>query len=107
MYYIGARKMLIFQIGPIGCFPYIIKRFKPTSRCDEKANKLVSIFNDKLNVKIRELSHKLTNSNFVVVETFHLIKDMVKNPTKYGESISCEKYYEKQVPCQMFLQLQH
>ncbi|XP_058181347.1 GDSL esterase/lipase 7-like [Rhododendron vialii] len=83
LYNIGARKMIVFQIGPLGCYPYIINKFKPTSRCAEDINKLVSNFNDKLNVMLKELSEKLDGSSFVTVKTFDLIKSLILNPADY------------------------
>ncbi|XP_058183546.1 GDSL esterase/lipase 7-like [Rhododendron vialii] len=84
LYNLGARKMLIFEIGPLGCLPYIINKFNPRDRCFEDANKLASIFNEKLETKLKELSGKLKGSTFVTAKTFHLIKDIVENPFDYG-----------------------
>ncbi|KAI8539324.1 hypothetical protein RHMOL_Rhmol09G0173400 [Rhododendron molle] len=53
-------------------------------RCFEDANKLASIFNEKLETKLKELSGKLKGSTFVTARTFHLIKDIVENPFDYG-----------------------
>ncbi|XP_058183548.1 GDSL esterase/lipase 7-like [Rhododendron vialii] len=84
LYNIGARKMIVFQIGPLGCYPYIINKFKPRSRCADDINKLVSIFNDKLNGMLKELSEKLDGSSFVTVKTFDLIKRLILSPADYG-----------------------
>ncbi|KAI7995056.1 GDSL esterase/lipase 7 [Camellia lanceoleosa] len=84
LYNLGARRIVIFQVGPLGCFPYIINKVKPRSRCAEDVNKLVSGFNDKLNAKLIELTKTLHGSKFVTVKTFNLIRSMIENPTDYG-----------------------
>ncbi|KAI7982037.1 GDSL esterase/lipase 7 [Camellia lanceoleosa] len=84
LYNLGARKIIIFQIGPLGCFPYIINKLKVESRCDEDVNKLVSIFNDKLDATLKELSQKLVGSTFVIARTFDLMKSMIQYPTNFG-----------------------
>ncbi|KAI7993258.1 GDSL esterase/lipase 7 [Camellia lanceoleosa] len=84
LYNLGARKIIIFQIGPLGCFPYIINKLKPESRCDEDVNKLVSIFNDKLDATLKELSQKLVGSTFVIARTFDLMKSMIEYPFNFG-----------------------
>ncbi|KAF7132906.1 hypothetical protein RHSIM_Rhsim09G0121300 [Rhododendron simsii] len=84
LYNIGARKMLVFQVGPLGCYPYVINKVKPSSRCAEDVNSLVSIFNEKLDVKLKELSEKLDGSAFVTARIFDLIKSMILRPSDYG-----------------------
>ncbi|KAI7995053.1 GDSL esterase/lipase 7 [Camellia lanceoleosa] len=84
LYSLGARRILIFQVGPLGSFPYIINKVKPRSRCAEDVNKLASGFNDKLNAKLIELTKTLHGSKFVTVKTFNLIRSMIQNPTDYG-----------------------
>lgn len=77
--------MVIFEIGPLGCLPYIrFNRVKPGSMCVEEANKLASIFNSKLEVKLKELGDKLKGSIFATARIFHLIKDIIEKPADYG-----------------------
>ncbi|KAI8539328.1 hypothetical protein RHMOL_Rhmol09G0173800 [Rhododendron molle] len=92
LYNIGARKMIVFQIGPLGCYPYIINKLKPRSRCAEDINKLVSVSNDKLNGMLKELSEKLDGSSFVTVKTFDLIKRLILSPADY-------EFAETRWPC--------
>ncbi|XP_058181342.1 GDSL esterase/lipase At3g50400-like [Rhododendron vialii] len=76
--------MVVFEIGPLGCLPYIINQRKPRTRCDEDANKLASIFNENLKVKLKELGEKLDGSIFVTARMFNLIKSMVEKSGDYG-----------------------
>ncbi|XP_058181345.1 GDSL esterase/lipase 7-like [Rhododendron vialii] len=62
LYNLGARKMIVFEIGPLGCLPYIINRAKASARCVDDVNRLVSVFNNKLSVKLKELGEKLDGS---------------------------------------------
>lgn len=89
LYKLGARKMVVFQLGPLARLLAIrSKQVKPTSNCAEDVNKLVSTFNDKLGAKIKELSEKLEGSSFVATRIFDLIKIMIQNSKDYGESMS-------------------
>ncbi|KAF6169121.1 hypothetical protein GIB67_038618, partial [Kingdonia uniflora] len=67
LYSIGARKFVVFELGPLGCLPAVVNSAnpKPITPCVEAVNKLVIIFNTKLPGTILKLRIELKTSTFV------------------------------------------
>ncbi|KAF6169125.1 hypothetical protein GIB67_038622 [Kingdonia uniflora] len=63
LYSIGARKFVVFEIGPLGCLPAVVNNAnpKPITPCVEAVNKLVIIFNANLPGTILKLRNDLEN----------------------------------------------
>ncbi|CAD5180475.1 unnamed protein product [Musa acuminata subsp. malaccensis] len=88
MYNIGARKMLLVGIGPLGCIPSQLAMNNITIRCVERANELVKQFNQYLIPAMIKLNSTLPGSFFVYHNIYDTFSDMIQNPSKYGFSIS-------------------
>ncbi|KAL5805735.1 hypothetical protein ACOSQ4_028468 [Xanthoceras sorbifolium] len=84
LYYLGARKMVVFELGPIGCIPSFTRKQKHYGRCVEKVNQVISFFNNKLAGMLSNLTSTLKGSNFVLGHVNWLGYDAVINPSKYG-----------------------
>ncbi|RVX21675.1 GDSL esterase/lipase [Vitis vinifera] len=85
MYRLGGRNFVVFEIGPIGCLPTVaLENAGTKTRCVEKPNDLVSIFNAKLASNINQLTSSLQHSTFVLVKTFNLVHGLVENPSRNG-----------------------
>jgi len=39
LYNLGARKMILFELGPIGCFPSVMNKAEQKVSCQEELNK--------------------------------------------------------------------
>ncbi|KAJ8775101.1 hypothetical protein K2173_020105 [Erythroxylum novogranatense] len=85
LYNLGVRKLVMFEIGPIGCIPSIAKnRANKSGKCDEDSNQIVSYFNDKLPQMLRNLTSTLQASSFVHGRASWLGYDAIMNPSNYG-----------------------
>lgn len=84
LYKLGARNIVVFEIGPLGCYPGSLKIFNPQTTCVDDINKMVSIFNTKLNRKVEELRPTLEGANIIIANVFKLIMDMIDKPSSYG-----------------------
>ncbi|KAK6928039.1 GDSL lipase/esterase [Dillenia turbinata] len=84
LYSLGARKMAIFEIGPLGCTPSSIKTHGTGYGCVEDINQMVTYFNGKLKIMLRNLTSTLRSSSFVLNPAYSFAYDAIKNPTKYG-----------------------
>ncbi|KAL3723423.1 hypothetical protein ACJRO7_035588 [Eucalyptus globulus] len=84
LYNMGARKFVVFQIGPIGCIPTIAKKSKHDGVCDEGPNLLVSYFNQMLQLMLENMTSSLTRSMFVLGRANPLGYDAIINPSIYG-----------------------
>ncbi|KAK7266637.1 hypothetical protein RIF29_19286 [Crotalaria pallida] len=84
VYNLGARKIVVFNVGPIGCIPAITRTHAHVGDCDENSNQLVTYFNDRLNAMLTSLTTSLPGSKFVLGHANSLANDAIKNPSKYG-----------------------
>ena len=78
--------MVVFEIPPIGCYPIVLENVKSNTRCAENVNNMVSIFNDKLQQKVKELSSTSKDSTIILARTYDLVYDMVNNSSAYGNT---------------------
>ncbi|KAL7101100.1 hypothetical protein ACP275_08G035600 [Erythranthe tilingii] len=88
MYYLGARKVIMFEIGPIGCIPSSTRQFKHNGRCVEEFNEFAVMFNDHLAPMLVNLTSNLQGSSFVLGHAHWLGYDAVTHPSKYDLSDS-------------------
>ncbi|KAJ6936408.1 GDSL esterase/lipase 7-like [Populus alba x Populus x berolinensis] len=81
---LGARKVVVYEIGPIGCIPSMTRKKKHSGKCVEESNQLVAYFNDDLLGMLQNLTSTLPNSIFVRGHAHWLGYDAIINPSKYG-----------------------
>ncbi|KAB5516522.1 hypothetical protein DKX38_027170 [Salix brachista] len=84
LYNLGARKVVMFEIGPIGCTPSMTRTKQHNGKCVEESNQLVAYFNDNLLGMLQNLASTLPNSIFVRGRAYWLAYDAIMNPSKYG-----------------------
>ncbi|KAI3853375.1 hypothetical protein MKX03_026383 [Papaver bracteatum] len=87
LYNLGARKFVVFELGPIGCVPGIVVRAtpKPITPCVESVNNLVNIFNLGFTTMTQELASTLKDSNFIHGLVFKRSYEQNQSPLKYGK----------------------
>ncbi|KAL3624101.1 hypothetical protein CASFOL_032917 [Castilleja foliolosa] len=86
LYDLGARKVIMFEIGPIGCIPSITRQLKHDGKCAEEINQLAVMFNDHLAPMLENLTSTLQGSVFVLGHAHWLGYDAAINPSKYGNT---------------------
>ncbi|XVF81792.1 hypothetical protein PTKIN_Ptkin15bG0184900 [Pterospermum kingtungense] len=84
LYQIGARKFLINNANPMGCQPFKIASEKPTTACDEDANRRVRVYNTRLADLLKALQSTLPGSKFVLADLYKIFQDVYANPISYG-----------------------
>ncbi|XP_062103238.1 GDSL esterase/lipase 7-like [Humulus lupulus] len=87
LYELGARKVLMFELGPIGCLPSITRKkdqSNESSQCVEKINEMIKDFNQRLGIMLQNLTSTLQPSNFILGHVHSLGYDAIQNPFKYG-----------------------
>ena len=85
LYKLGARKIGVSTLPPIGCLPASITIFSEDSnKCVDKMNKVAEYFNKKLNATSLTLKSKLSGLNIVVLDIYKPLYDLVQKPTDYG-----------------------
>ncbi|GAA0147170.1 lipase [Lithospermum erythrorhizon] len=85
LYTMGARKMIVVNVGPIGCIPFQ-REINPTSgdSCVALPNQLAQMFNTRLRSLVTELSGNLEGSKFVYADVYHIVDDIIHNLPSYG-----------------------
>ncbi|PIA50948.1 hypothetical protein AQUCO_01100044v1 [Aquilegia coerulea] len=85
LYTLGARKIVLANVGPIGCIPYS-RDMNPFAGddCIAFPNQLASLFNTRLKPLVRELNAKLKGSLFVYADVNRIVLDIIQNFRFYG-----------------------
>ncbi|CDP14394.1 unnamed protein product [Coffea canephora] len=85
LYKLGARKIGVTTLPPIGCLPASITLFsEDTNKCVEKMNAAAVSFNNKLNMTSQSLKQKLPNLNLLVLDIYQPLLDLVTKPIDNG-----------------------
>ncbi|KAG7018565.1 GDSL esterase/lipase, partial [Cucurbita argyrosperma subsp. argyrosperma] len=85
LYNLGARNIVVVNVGPIGCIPYQ-RDSNPSlgSNCANSPNLMAQSFNNQLRGLITELRAQFQNSNFLYANAYHIVQDIVQNHASYG-----------------------
>lgn len=84
LYKLGARKIVTFDVGPVGCTPFISGKHPHPGDCDEEANQVVSYYNQMLPATLNNLTSSLPGSKFALGHANTLATEAIKNPSKFG-----------------------
>nr|DAD38306.1 TPA_asm: hypothetical protein HUJ06_008947 [Nelumbo nucifera] len=88
MYRLGARKIVVINVGPIGCIPNQREfHLSAGDDCSAFPNQLAKLFNDRLRHLVKEISSNLNGSIFVYADVYRIVGDIVENYTSYGASV--------------------
>ena len=88
LYSVGARKIFLFGVGPLGCIPsQIYQNNSPNGACVEFINSDVRLFNEATRVLARELTASLPGATVVYGNVYSLVSDIIANPATYGKSL--------------------
>ncbi|KAJ1395279.1 SGNH hydrolase superfamily [Sesbania bispinosa] len=85
LFNLGARKIVVANVGPIGCIPSQ-RDTNPTAgnSCVTFPNQLAQLFNTQLKGLIAELSSNLAGSMFVYADVYHILEDILQNYVAFG-----------------------
>lgn len=87
---LGARKIVVVDVGPIGCIPYVRALLViPNGKCSSAANKLIRAYNAKLRRRIYELNQEMgPEATFVYANSFDIVMQVIRNYSQYGTLLS-------------------
>lgn len=93
LYELDARKIVVANVGPIGCIPYerTLNRVDE-NQCAAMPNELARKFNKRLRPLILELNANCKGATFVYANTYDMVEDLIINYAKYGfeaSNIAC------------------
>ena len=87
LYQLGARKISIAGLPPMGCLP--LERTTNIifgSDCVEEYNNVAKEFNEKLEALVADLKNKLDGIQLVLSNTYDILWDIIQNPDSFGMS---------------------
>ncbi|CAL1413038.1 unnamed protein product [Linum trigynum] len=84
LYNLGARKIVVVNVGPIGCIPYQRDVMDSGDECASKSNELAQSFNSKLRILIRQLSRVFKGAHLIHADAYSIVNDIITNYTSYG-----------------------
>ncbi|XP_017246350.1 GDSL esterase/lipase EXL3-like [Daucus carota subsp. sativus] len=89
LYKLGARRIGVFGIPPIGCLPSQRTLQGGVERnCADNYNELAQLFNAKLSVELNSLNNRLPQARMVYLDVYNSLMEVILNPKKYGFSIA-------------------
>ncbi|KAJ4810505.1 GDSL esterase/lipase [Rhynchospora pubera] len=85
LYNLGARKINLTGLPPMGCLPLErSKRLLSLGNCNDDYNKVASDFNVKLKGMMDVLNRDLVNVTIVYGDIYGILMDVIQNPGIYG-----------------------
>lgn len=86
MYGLGARRIGVTTLPPLGCLPAAITMFGGigSNRCVERLNRDAVSFNTKLNNTSVNLANKFPGLKLVVFDIYNPLLNMVMKPEENG-----------------------
>lgn len=89
LYQLGARKISLGGLPPMGCLPLErTMNLMFESDCVEKYNDVARSFNDKLQELVEKLNEELVEIQLVLSNPYHMLSDIIQHPESYGECLS-------------------
>ncbi|GAB2269994.1 hypothetical protein Dimus_004909 [Dionaea muscipula] len=85
---LGARQVMVFGLGPMGCIPLQRELSSTSGDCQNKTNQLALSFNQAASKLMDDLSISLANATFKFGDTYDVVNDVITNPDNYGFSNS-------------------
>lgn len=85
LYLLDARKIVVVNVGPIGCIPYQ-RETNPSAgaACAEFPNQLARAFNRRLRALVGELGATLRGSRFVYADVYRIFSDIIADYRSHG-----------------------
>ncbi|OMO83565.1 Lipase, GDSL [Corchorus capsularis] len=85
LYKLGARKIAIGGLPPMGCLPLErTTNFFYGSRCIEEYNNVAKDFNKKLQSRVTELNKELNGIQLVLSNPYDKLLELIQNPSHFG-----------------------
>ncbi|KAJ7566667.1 hypothetical protein O6H91_02G113700 [Diphasiastrum complanatum] len=84
IYNLGARKLTVSNIGPLGCIPSQLSMKAIRTECIPELNEYASNFNAALKPMLQELNRELPGAMFVYGNGYDMIFGIINNPGNYG-----------------------
>ncbi|KAL6633310.1 hypothetical protein ACP70R_025981 [Stipagrostis hirtigluma subsp. patula] len=92
LYELGARRVLVQGVGPIGCVPAELALHSMDGSCDRELQRAAEMYNPRLIAMLGELNAEVAGGRdvFVGVNTQRIHNDFIEDPKAYGFATATE-----------------
>ncbi|XP_040376723.1 GDSL esterase/lipase At5g33370-like [Oryza brachyantha] len=87
---LGARRVLVTGVGPIGCVPAELALHSADGRCDTELQRAADAYNPQLVRMLAELNAEVGGDVFVGINTKRAHDDFIEDPQAHGFATSTE-----------------
>ncbi|XVE88465.1 hypothetical protein DITRI_Ditri19aG0071800 [Diplodiscus trichospermus] len=84
LYDLDARKIIVTNVGMVGCIPFERDIHSSGDGCVDFLNELAKLYNIRLKSLLQELTTNLAGSTFVYVDAYAMLGDLLQNYKSYG-----------------------
>ncbi|CAN0918808.1 GDSL esterase/lipase EXL3 [Linum grandiflorum] len=85
LYRLGARRIGVLSLPPVGCLPSQRTLGGGINRnCSATYNQAAQLFNSKLSSLLQSLAHKHPDALFLYLDVYDRLNSMVQHPDQYG-----------------------
>ncbi|BFI39899.1 protein MpLTL2 [Marchantia polymorpha subsp. ruderalis] len=76
----GARKIVVSNLGPIGCIPQQLALWSRNGSCVTHTNRIAFSYNAGLKNMLQGLRKQLPDAHFLYMDVYHVVMDHIKSP---------------------------
>lgn len=99
IYRLGARRIALFSLGPIGCVPArALLPGAPVDRCFGKVNVMAKKYNKGLESLVMDIPNRYPHAYGAFGAVYKLVQQFRANPTHYGMSQFFLQKYKLKLP---------
>ncbi|XP_012092441.1 GDSL esterase/lipase At1g29670-like [Jatropha curcas] len=93
LYKVGARKIAVFGLGPLGCSPSAVTMFGTKEKCVSAVDKDVRIFNSRIPAIIDRFNKNFKDAKFTYINIYNITMATVLPGFKVNQSPCCKVDY--------------
>ncbi|KAI7995413.1 GDSL esterase/lipase [Camellia lanceoleosa] len=102
LYNIGARNLVVNNIGPLGCLPSAINK-TGNGQCDEQMNENIMPYNSQLPQILKNIQDEYPNATLTLANSYDFLQDILADTEKYGftdvKDPCCGAYVQGELAC--------
>ncbi|KAL5989833.1 hypothetical protein ACLOJK_010728 [Asimina triloba] len=89
LYNYGARKVVVFDVGLIGCSPSELAMYSPNgATCVDRINSAIRIFNSRLRALIHDINNSLDGAKFIYINGYGIFADILNRASSFGFTVT-------------------